>query len=67
MLAMALPPSLQLLFDGAVAATQLVNSFNIAVFPVSPPAGDPAVTVTQAVQTFGGDQEDVGCRLGIFH
>lgn len=38
------------------APTQLTNSFNIAVFPVSPPAGSPAVTVTQAVQSFGGAQ-----------
>lgn len=34
--------------------TQLTNSFNIAVFPVSPPPGIPAVTVSQTVQTFGG-------------
>lgn len=38
------------------APTQLTNSFNIAVFPVNPPPGSPAVTVTQAVQSFGGAQ-----------
>lgn len=42
--------------DGAAAATQLVNSFNIAVFPVNPPIGNPAVTVTQAIQSLGGEQ-----------
>ncbi|HEX9942746.1 MAG TPA: hypothetical protein VGG03_12060, partial [Thermoanaerobaculia bacterium] len=36
--------------------TQLTNSFNIAVFPVNPPPATPAVTVNQAVQTFGGAQ-----------
>lgn len=38
------------------APTQLTNSFNIAVFPVSPPPAHPAVTVQQAVQTLGGEQ-----------
>lgn len=42
--------------EGSAIATQLVNSFNIAVFPVNPPIGNPAVTVTQAIQTFGSDQ-----------
>jgi hypothetical protein len=38
------------------APTQLTNSFNIAVFPVNPPAGNPAFTVNQTIQTFGGAQ-----------
>lgn len=36
--------------------TQLTNDFGIAVFPANPPAGNPVVVTTQAVQTFGGSE-----------
>jgi hypothetical protein len=43
--------------EGSPVAIQLVNSFNIAVFPANPAAGDPpAVTVTQDIQIIGGEQ-----------
>lgn len=52
------PPAYQVFVrkDGSAVSTQLVNSFNIAVFPVNPPVGNPAVTVTQDIQTIGGAQ-----------
>ena len=42
--------------DGSPAAIQLVNSFNVAVFPVSAPSSDPAVTVAQDLQVIDGGQ-----------
>ena len=51
------PPAYQVFVHkvGSLAApTQLTNSFNVAVFPVNPPAGNPAFTVTQAPQSVGG-------------
>jgi hypothetical protein len=51
------PPAYQVFVTkvapGAVA-TQLTNSFDIAVFPVNPLPANPAVTVAQAVQVIGG-------------
>ncbi|HEX6901829.1 MAG TPA: hypothetical protein VF789_19065 [Thermoanaerobaculia bacterium] len=53
------PPAYQVFVHkvgSAAAPSQLTNPFYIAIFPVSPPAGDPAVTFRQEIQTIGGAQ-----------
>jgi hypothetical protein len=53
------PPAYQVFVqkvEPGALATQLTNSFDIAVFPVNPPPPNPAVTVTQTLQSIGGEQ-----------
>jgi hypothetical protein len=53
------PPAYQVfvhLVGSPAAATQLTNSFDIAVFPINPPSPNSAVTITQTIRSIGGGQ-----------
>jgi hypothetical protein len=53
------PPAYQVFVTKAepgAVPTQLINPFNIAVFPVNPPPPNPAVTIAQNFQTIGGER-----------